>query len=79
MAAATVTSAIDHSLFCVLGNLKLSGFIFIKRPKVVLLVKVCLTSFCFVFFELLVTDSQKLSVFLCGHGCIQISAARYIP
>ena len=34
MAVATVTSAIDHSLFCVLGNLKLSGFIFIKRPKV---------------------------------------------
>ncbi len=40
MAVATVTSAIDHSLFCVLGNLKLSGFIFIKRPKVILLVKV---------------------------------------
>ena len=62
MTVSTVASAVNHAFFCCLRNLKFSCFIFIQRPEVVLLVKICLASRRLVLFEFPVTVFQKFPI-----------------
>ena len=62
VAVAAIAAAVNHAGFGVSGDLKLSDFVFVERPKMVFLVEVGLTALGLVLLEFPVAVGQKLPV-----------------
>ena len=78
MTISTVAATIDHSCLYTLRKLKLSCFIFIQRPQMILFIEIGLASCLFICLILCIADFQKFSVLFRCHACVNFTTCRHI-
>ena len=74
MAVAAVAAAVDHAVAGVGRDFEYSGFIFVQRPEMVLLVEVGAAALRLIFSELPIAGCKQVAVLLRCHGRVQLAA-----